>query len=93
VLDVANVIWCTGFRDDLTWIDLPAFDDDGRVRQHRGVVDVVPGLFVIGQEFMYAVTSGTLPGVTRDASHLARRMSTRPRTPSPEVATATARSE
>ncbi len=29
VLDVANVIWCTGYRDDLTWVDLPAFDEDG----------------------------------------------------------------
>ena len=32
VLDVANVIWCTGYQDDLTWVDLPAFDagrDDG----------------------------------------------------------------
>ena len=29
VLDVANVIWCTGFRPDFSWIDLPVFDDDG----------------------------------------------------------------
>ena len=42
--------------------------------QHRGVVDPVPGLYVIGRDFMYAVTSATLPGVTRDAAHLARRM-------------------
>lgn len=74
VLDVTNVIWCTGYRDDLTWVDLPAFDDDGSVRQHRGVVESVPGFYVIGRELMYAVTSGTLPGVTRDAAYLARRM-------------------
>ena len=29
VLDVANVIWCTGFRQDFSWIDVPVFDDDG----------------------------------------------------------------
>lgn len=74
VLDVANVIWCTGYRDDLTWVDLPAFDDDGSLRQHRGVVESVPGLYAIGREFMYAVTSATLPGVTRDSAYLARRM-------------------
>ena len=45
--------------------------------QHRGVVDAVPGLYVIGRDFMYAVTSATLPGVTRDAAHLARRMRAR----------------
>ena len=36
VLDVANVIWCTGFRPDFSWIDLPVFDDDGEPRAHRG---------------------------------------------------------
>ena len=77
VLDVANVIWCTGYRDDLTWVDLPAFDEDGTMVQHRGVVDAVPGLYVIGRDFMYAMASATLPGVTRDAAHLARRMRAR----------------
>ena len=83
VLDVANVIWCTGFRDDLTWVDLPAFDDDGSLRQHRGVVESVPGLYVIGREFMYAITSATLPGVSRDSVYLARRMRARRTAPAP----------
>jgi putative flavoprotein involved in K+ transport len=77
VLDVANIIWCTGYRDDLTWVELPAFDDDGTMLQRRGVVDAVPGLYVIGREFMYAMASATLPGATRDAAHLARRMRAR----------------
>jgi putative flavoprotein involved in K+ transport len=25
VLDVSNVVWCTGFRPDFGWIDLPVF--------------------------------------------------------------------
>ena len=29
VLDVTNVIWCTGFRSDFSWIDLPVFGEDG----------------------------------------------------------------
>ena len=29
VLDVANVVWCTGFRTDLSWIDFPVAGDDG----------------------------------------------------------------
>ena len=40
VLDVANVIWCTGFRHDLSWIDLPIFGEDGELVHERGVVDV-----------------------------------------------------
>jgi len=81
-LEVANVIWCTGYRDDLAWVDLPVFDEGGTLVQHRGLVDPVPGLYVIGQDFMYAVTSATLPGLSRDATYLARRMRGRRTAPS-----------
>ena len=29
VLDVSNVIWCTGYHHDFPWIDLPSFDEHG----------------------------------------------------------------
>ena len=29
VLDVADVVWCTGFRKDIGWIDLPIPGEDG----------------------------------------------------------------
>jgi putative flavoprotein involved in K+ transport len=83
VLDVANVIWCTGYREDHGWLDVPAFGDDGRLVQRRGVVTPVPGLYVLGQEMMYAITSATLPGVVRDAAYLARQMESRRRAPGP----------
>jgi putative flavoprotein involved in K+ transport len=35
---VANVVWCTGFRPDFGWIDLPVLDADGEPRHDRGVV-------------------------------------------------------
>jgi putative flavoprotein involved in K+ transport len=85
VLDVTNVIWCTGYDDDFGWVDLPAFDESGRLLQHRGVVEPVPGLYAIGLDFMYALTSATLPGMSRDAAHLARRMRAR-RAAAPENA-------
>lgn len=72
--EVSSVIWCTGYRDDFGWIDLPAFDEHGEPRHRRGVADSVPGLYFLGLEFLYAVTSATIPGVGRDARYLARRM-------------------
>lgn len=75
VLDVANVIWCTGFSENFEWVKLPAFDRDGRPLQRRGVVEAVPGLYFLGQESMYSAASATLPGIGRDARYLARRMS------------------
>ena len=45
VLDVANVVWCTGFHPGFSWIDLPIFDNDGRPVQERGVVVDGTGLY------------------------------------------------
>lgn len=73
-LAVANVIWCTGYRDDFGWIDSSMLDDGALPRQQRGAALGTPGLFFLGQEFMYSAASATLPGVCRDARHLAAKM-------------------
>ena len=53
VLDVINVIWCTGFRSGLTeWVDLPVLDERGLPLQNRGVVADAPGLYFVGQNFL-----------------------------------------
>ncbi len=74
VLDVANVIWCTGFRTDFEWIDLPAFDADGCPKHDRGVSETEQGLYFVGLVFQYAVSSDVLPGVGRDAEHVVRHL-------------------
>ncbi|MET1089934.1 MAG: NAD(P)-binding domain-containing protein [Arthrobacter sp.] len=73
-LEVANVIWCTGFRDDYSWIDPELLDGGTLPRQHRGVALDTPGLFFLGQEFLYAAASATLPGAGRDARYLAGKI-------------------
>jgi putative flavoprotein involved in K+ transport len=74
VLDVSNVIWCTGFRDEFGWIDLPVFREDGRPVEERGVVRGEPGLYFMGLRFQYAASSDVLPGVGRDAEYIARHI-------------------
>jgi putative flavoprotein involved in K+ transport len=72
-LEVANVIWCTGFSPDFSWIDLPAFANRQREPlHHRGIVVGQPGLYFVGLYFLYAMSSGFLPGVDRDAEHVAQ---------------------
>ncbi len=73
-LEVTNVIWCTGYRDDFSWIDPEMIDGGALPPQERGVVPGTPGLFFLGQEFLYAAASATLPGVCRDARYLASRI-------------------
>ena len=86
VLDVSTVIWCTGFRSDFGWIDLPVFDDDGMPIHGRGVVEAAPGLYFVGLQFQYAAVSDVLPGVGRDAEYVVRHIAScnggsRPGTP------------
>ena len=70
ILDVANVVWCTGFEPGFSWIDLPVFDDGGHVVHQRGVVDAVPGIYFVGLKFLYSVLSDTLLAAGRDAGYV-----------------------
>ena len=77
VLDVANVVWCTGFRTDFGWIDLPVFDEAGNPRHVRGVVESEPGLYFLGLVLLYALSSGFLPERGRDAAYVAKHIAAR----------------
>ena len=75
VLDVANVIWCTGFHPGLSWIDLPVFGEKEEPMEplhHRGIVANEPGLYFVGQWFLYAPSSSLLRGVGRDAERVVK---------------------
>jgi putative flavoprotein involved in K+ transport len=78
VLDVASVVWCTGFEPGFDWIDLPIFEE-GRVAHERGVMADQPGLFFVGLKYLYAPSSSTLLGVGRDAAYIADRVAERQR--------------
>jgi putative flavoprotein involved in K+ transport len=83
MLDVSNVIWATGFRRDLSWIDPPLPMDDGWPVEYRGVVASTPGLFFCGLSFQYAFGSMVLPGVGRDAAYVAKKIDARGRAKTP----------
>ena len=74
VLDVANVVWATGFRPQFDWIDLPILGDDGWPHEYRGISDAAPGLYFCGLAFQYAFASMVLPGVGRDAAYIAKHI-------------------
>jgi putative flavoprotein involved in K+ transport len=71
--DVGTVVWCTGSGPDHSFLDLPVFAD-GRVRHERGVATGEAGLMFLGLEFQFAVASGTIQGLDRDARYLLRQI-------------------
>jgi putative flavoprotein involved in K+ transport len=74
LLDVTNVIWCTGYQPDFGWIALPIFDHDGEPIHERGVIATEPGLYFVGLFFLSAATSSLVGGVGRDAAYIAKHI-------------------
>jgi putative flavoprotein involved in K+ transport len=75
VLEVANVIWCTGFRPDYSWIDAPMMlDDDGYPEQTQGAVKSSPGLYFLGLPFLHSFSSMLILGAGRDAERVVKHI-------------------
>jgi putative flavoprotein involved in K+ transport len=77
VAEVANVIWCTGFRNDFSWIHLPVVGEDGYPDQHRGVVASSPGLYFVGLLFLDSFSSMLILGVRRDAERVVKHIASK----------------
>ena len=72
-LHVDAVLWATGYRPDHSWIQLPVFDEDGRVRHRRGVTEV-PGLYFLGLTWQHTRGSALIGWVGDDAEFIARQI-------------------
>src|ERR671915_62990 len=75
-VDVANVVWCTGFHPGFSWIDLPVLGPQEPLHR-RGIVESEPGLYFIGLKFLYSVSSEQIQGVGRDADYIAGKIAAR----------------
>jgi putative flavoprotein involved in K+ transport len=73
-LEVASVVWATGFRPDYSWIHVPVFDENGRLVHRRGVTDS-PGLHFLGLSWQHTRGSALLGWVKDDAEYIAQEIS------------------
>ena len=85
VLDVENVVWCTGFRNDYSWIRFPLpVEDDGYPEQRHGAVPSIPGLYFVGLPFLHSFASMLVLGAGRDGKRVAEHIAARAqRSPDP----------
>ena len=73
-LPVRTVLWCTGFRPDTSFLDVPgALHPDGAPRHERGA-SPVPGLSWVGLPWQTRLNSSIIDGVDRDARRTADRV-------------------
>jgi putative flavoprotein involved in K+ transport len=72
-LEVAGVVWATGFRYDHSWIDLPITDARGHVKHRRGVTEI-PGLYTLGLQWQHTRGSALLGFVKDDAAFIAEQI-------------------
>jgi len=84
VLDVASIVWCTGFRPDFSWIEPSIVQDGGWPAQERGVVTASPGLYVLGMPFLHSFASMLVLGAAADAAYVVSKI----RAPTPATTTA-----
>jgi putative flavoprotein involved in K+ transport len=73
--EIRTIVWATGFRPDLSWVELPVFDATGHLRHDGGVVDA-PGVYFLGATFLRRRRSSFLHGAADDTRDLADHLAT-----------------
>lgn len=72
---ITSIIWSTGFKQDFSWLDVDAFDENGKPSHQRGV-SKERGVYFIGLPWLSRRGSVFLWGVWHDAKHIAGHIAT-----------------
>ena len=72
--DITAIVWCTGFRPDYSWIEMPLLGLDGYPAHRRGIAEHVDGIGFLGMRFQHRVGSALLGGVGEDAEWVVRAL-------------------
>lgn len=67
---VGTVLWATGYAVDYSWLQVDAFDAEGKPRHQRGV-SVEPGIYFLGLPWQSRRGSSFIWGVWHDARFVA----------------------
>lgn len=70
---IASVVWATGFRPGLDWVNVPVLDARGAPVHHRGIT-ASPGLCFLGLPWLYRQRSPFIRGAEEDARHIAAHL-------------------
>jgi len=68
--EIETIVWATGFRPNVSWLQAGVFDRKGRI-VHDGGVTASPGLYLMGWPFLRRRKSTLIDGAAADARELA----------------------
>jgi len=74
-LDVDAVVWCTGFDNDYSWLDIPgAIGPDGLPQHRDGISTADARVGFLGLGWQRSRNSALVGGAGPDASHIVERL-------------------
>ena len=73
--EIRTILWATGYRPDLSWLELPVLNPRGRLI-HDGGVTRFPGLYLVGMPFLRRRKSTLIDGARADARELTAHLAT-----------------
>ena len=71
---VSTILWATGYGNEYDWLNVDAFDEDGKPAHRRGV-STEPGFYYLGLPWLSRRGSSFLWGVWHDAKFIADHIS------------------
>ena len=71
--NIKTIIWATGFRPDLSWLDVPVLDRKGQILHEGGIVNF-PGMYLMGMQFLRRRKSSLIDGAGDDALDLSKHL-------------------
>jgi putative flavoprotein involved in K+ transport len=72
--EVDAVVWATGYRDDVDWVEIPEVKDaQGNFMHYRGV-SPLPYLCFVGRSWQWTRGSALFAGVGQDAAYLTEHL-------------------
>jgi putative flavoprotein involved in K+ transport len=73
--EIRTIIWATGYRPDLSWLEPGVLNPRGRLI-HDGGVTRFPGLYLMGMPFLRRRKSTLIDGAAADARDLTEHLAT-----------------
>ncbi|MFI0462989.1 flavin-containing monooxygenase [Saccharopolyspora sp. 5N102] len=75
---IQSIVWATGFAVDYGWLQVDAFDENGKPKHRRGVSSE-PGVYFLGLPWLARRGSSFIWGVWHDAKFVADHIATQHR--------------